>query len=207
MLLVVSLRNVDFFSEKDLNEQVEFWKNIRRVTLPRLGELNRELRNANEKIRLARTARNVTVGVTLVTGLFLSIFTAGVSMAAAIGAAAVTGGAAGITLLVETYVEKDVLNKSQEDINKDKEATLRLITRVRAYRGTESIPFAENLYKVRLDRIDDLARDPLTIFITSLVDTESASLNKAIDQLTEFKDQLEKELKEVQNIFNVTLKL
>lgn len=164
------------------------------------------MRNANEKIRKARETRNQIVGM-LVTGFLMSIFTSGVSMAAAIGAAALTGGAAGITLLVETYVEKDVLNKSQEDINKDKEATLRLITRVRAYRGTESIPFAENLYKVRLDRIGDLARDPLTIFISSLVDTESASLNKAIERLTKFKDQLEKELKEVQNIFKVTLKL
>lgn len=185
-----------FVLAKDLNEEVQFWKTIRNETLPNLERLRQELEIANEKIRNARTARNATVAATLFGGALFSIFTGGASMAAAVGAVAVTG-VAGITLLIETYVEKDVLSRTQEGINKDKEATLRLITRVRAYRGTESIPFAETLFTVRLESIDDLARDPLQTFISSLFDVQSNSLRKAIDRIIEFKRQLKKELQEV----------
>lgn len=152
---------------------------------------------ANENIRIARKARNATVVATLlVSGALVSMFSGGAPMVAAFGAAAVTG-AAGITLLMETYVEKGVLSRTQEGINKDKDATLRLITRVRAYRGTDIIPFAENLYSVRLESIDDLTRTPLKMFISNLVDTENASLVTAIERITTFRRQLEKELQEV----------
>lgn len=182
---------------EELNNDVKFWKKIRTETLPRLDELKDELREANEKIRKAKVARNFTVGMTLVGGALFSIFTGGASMAGALGAAAITGGAASITLIIETYVEKAVLRRTQDGINKDKEATYHLITRVRAYSGTDHIPLADNLHKIKLEGIDDLAKDPLEKFISSFVDSESKSLLKAVEKITELRVLLEHELQQV----------
>ncbi|XP_076079748.1 uncharacterized protein LOC143049871 [Mytilus galloprovincialis] len=186
--------------ERKLNEDVEFWKTVRNDTLPNLRKLKEELINANEKIRTAKLTGSVSI-VTLIGGALLSVFTGGASWAGALATVAITGGVAGVTvLLIETYVEKGVLKRSQEGIDNDKEATINLLRRVRAYSGTESIPFADQLYHIQLESIDNLARDPIGIFLNRLIDVQSASLINAIARITEIIEKLEMELQEVEKV-------
>lgn len=192
------------FSERKLNENVEFWKTVRNDTLPKLRQLKRDLINANITISTARLTRNVTI-VTLIGGALFSVFTGGASWAGALATAAISGGFTGVTvLLIETYVEKGVLKRSQEGIDNDKEATINLLRRVRAYSGTESIPFAEQLYEIQLESIDNLARDPIAIYLNRLINLQSASLLNAIERITEIIKNLEMELKEVRVKLNTS---
>lgn len=180
-----------------MNEDVEFWKNVRNDTLPNLNRLREDLITANNTINTVRITRNVLYTFLIGTAV-ISIFAAGFTLGGVILELATTAcGLTGITLLIETYVEKEVLKKSQEGIDRDKEATINLLRRVRVYRGTDRIPLAERLYSIQLESIDDLARDPIGIYLNRLIDLHSASLINAIDRITEIIEQLEIELQEV----------
>lgn len=179
---------------------MKFWKKVRKETLPRLDELKEELKRADKKIQKARLVRRAAVVGTLFGGLLFSIFTGGMSAAGAL-TATLAGGVAGVTFIIETFVEKGVLRKTEEGINQDKRATLNFITRVRAYRGTDTIPFAENLQRIRLDGIQDLAKHPLINLLLGLIDVQNPSLLNAIERITDFTVILEKELQKVGSIY------
>lgn len=183
--------------DEELNEDVKCWKKIRHETLPRLNDLKQELYRANEKIKAARTVRNITTGTSLFFGALLAPFTGGASL---VGAAAMTTGAAGITLVFETIIERNVIETTQAGVKRDKKETIRLRQRVTAFQGTESSPFAEELFTVNLDTIFDLSEQSLLSFIKSWAGTDSISLLNAIAKLDRYTSNLESELNTVEKV-------
>lgn len=179
---------------------MKFWKKVRKETLPRLDELKEELKRADKKIQKARLVRRAAVVGTLFGGLLFSIFTGGMSAAGAL-TFTLAGGVASVTFIIETFVEKDVLKRTEQGINQDKQATINFITRVRAYSGTDPIPFAKNLQRIRLDGIQGLAIHPLINLLFGLIDLQNPSLLNAIEKITDFTDILEKELQKVGMIY------
>lgn len=190
------------FADEELNEDVKCWKKIRHETLPRLNDLKQELYRANDKIKAVRTARNITTGTSLLFGALLAPFTGGASL---VGAAAMTTGAAGITLVLETIIEKNVIKTTQDGVNRDKTETVRLRHRVTAFQGTDSSPYAEELFTLNLDTIIKLSEKSLWSFLQSWAGTESTSLLNAITTLDTYINNLEMELNTVSknNISNV----
>ncbi|XP_052071752.1 uncharacterized protein LOC127710064 isoform X2 [Mytilus californianus] len=183
--------------DEELNEDVKCWKKIRKKTLPRLDDLKTELYKANDQIRLTRAFRNVTTGASLFLGVLSAPFTGGASLA---GAALLTGCAAGFSFLIESVIEKRVLNIIQSGVYRDKEVTSRLRQRVTAFRSIESSPFAEELFTVNINTIIGLAETPLLSFIKSWAGIESNSLLHAIHKLDQYMCALEEELKTVEYV-------
>lgn len=138
-------------------------------------------------------------------GALSAPFTGGTSLA---GAALLTCCAAGFSFLIETVIEKRVINTTQSGVYTDKEITKRLRQRVTAFRSIESSSFAEELFTVNIDTIIGLAENPLLSFIKSWSGIESDSLLNAIIKLDQYICSLEEELKTVStNILQCIVKL
>lgn len=138
----------NLFAYEELNEDVKCWKKVRHETLPRLNDLKQELYRANENLKEVRTVRNITTGTSLFLGALLAPLTQGASM---VVADAMTTGT--LKLIIETIIERNVIEKTQACVNEDEKETIRLRQRKAAFQGTESSPFAVELFTVNLDTI------------------------------------------------------
>lgn len=159
-----------------------------------LDDLYNKFREANQKVGKAKLVRNFTVGLTVIGGAFCIALTGGEYKIAALVAAAFTTAADSITLMMEAYVENDVLIRTLLAINNDQFATFQLSTRVS---GTDNIPFADKLQLMKLKSIDDLAKDPLDKFRSSFVGADNSYMLKPVDKILQLRMQLELELLQV----------
>ncbi|VDI68951.1 Hypothetical predicted protein [Mytilus galloprovincialis] len=184
-------------SDEELNKDVKRWKKIRYETLLRMNYLKQELYRANEKIKHSRILRNITTGASLFVGALFAPFTGGASL---VGAAAVTTGVAGITFIIETIIEGNVIGTTQAAVDKDKTETIRLRQKVTYFQGIVCSPFAVELFKVSLGTICNLREQSLLSFIKSWTGTDSTSLLNAIAKLEKYTRNLESELNTVEKI-------
>lgn len=171
-----SFLNTNLSFTEELHKAVDMWIKIRKETLVWFGELIDELRETNKKSR--NFLSNLAYRIALVGGA-LALFKGG--KAAALGVAAVTLGTVVGTFNIDTYGKQDSLNKTQQCINKDMEATHQLKAQVIGHKVKIYSPLADKLQRIKLDGIDDLAKDPL----------------KAFDKLNELRLLLVQELEEV----------
>ncbi|CAG2246439.1 unnamed protein product [Mytilus edulis] len=184
-------------SDEELNKDVKRWKKIRYETLLRMNYLKQELYRANEKIKNSRILRNITTGASLFVGALFAPFTGGASL---VGAAAVTTGVAGITFIIETIIEGNVIGTTQAAVDKDKTETIRLRQKVTYFQGIVCSPFAVELFKVSLGTICNLREQSLLSFIKSWTGTDSTSLLNAIAKLEKYTRNLESELNTAEKV-------
>lgn len=167
-----SFLNTNLTFTGEIHKAVDMWIKIRKETLVWFGELFTIIKSRILKSSLA-------YGIALVGGAF-ALSTGG--KAKALGVAALTLGTVVGTFNIDTYGKQpDILNKTQQCINKDMEATHQLKAQVIGHKVKIYSPLVDKLKIIKMDGIDDLAKDPL----------------KAVDKLYKLRLLLVQELEEV----------